>query len=784
MLNLMDPVSLENLVLFRDDEDPRKFYLLPDQPVLSVDAKGVPDFYFIKYVYDATTHGEDQLGGGYVQFRTVLTIAPDRRDRVIAGLKQQLEQDKQAGRTPFGVAITATDPILADPLWTDGKVGLQTFKVGDKELVVKDTDTVPVDLAGSLGASVNLQLDPEGAEIFWASFKNFADQQIPILITYQLTYKARVSANMEIHADRTTIEQQLWQRANPEPYYFHPQLARWVRLGHTETLSRTSLATLQAANTYRVAAGIPTGKVNDTIHSCVTDGTITVRIDVDQADAKGAGGDSVQEMLLKVASDVLSGKVIPALFGDGEPPQPASDSTQDGAPTTGIRILPDSQTTAKFDISLTSNSTVERACNPNGPIHVLIDNPDAFAACFKELPPSDGFFAIAHVTASTTGIDFAQDGIRAIHVFIRYQQVDEMNPAKPKIDQIYDGMLKADTDTLRVRFNLARDAQGGFKRDYEFRTDIYYANGEIISHPDTWTSRTDQMLAINPAAMGAVRVELALTAPHELVKSARVGLQYKRGDGALLSETFDLTPDANRKSWLQPTGEIGKAGTAGSPLQYSYQAVYEIDGGQITMPWATSADQSLEIPGPFTSRLTFDLRPQGSFDGVANIAGDVTYDDPAHQYQIVKGFTFSKLSDAFELVVPVMDGGPREVSYTARINRADGSAMDLAPGHGPAGTLWIGLPTLKIEVHPEGVDFDKDVELAVVHLTASDGSGAETTLTFTKASPGVQSWSMPVGAGGAHYDADVRFVTYDRSKNAEVQQKNLSDKQLILLLLR
>jgi hypothetical protein len=784
MLNLMDPVTLENLVLFRDDEDPRKFYLLPDQPALSVDEKGVPDFYFIKYAYDATTHGDDQLGGGYVQFRTVLTIANDRRDRVVAGLKQQLEQDKQAGKKPFGVAITATDPVLAAPLWTDGKVGLQTFKVGDKELVVKDTDTVPVDLAGSLGASVNLQLNPEGAEIFWASFKNFADQQIPILITYQLTYKARVSANMEIHADRTTVEEQIWQRASPEPYYFHPQSARWVKMAHTGALTRLSLATLQAQNTYRVAAGVAPNKVNDTIHSCVTDGTITVRIDVDEAGAKDASGDNVQEMLLKVASDVLSGKVIPALFGDDSQSQPASDSEQGSAPTTPINILPDSQTTAKFDISLTSNSTVERTCNPNGPVHVLIDNPAAFAACFKELPPSDGFFAIMHVAASTTGIDFAQDGIRTIHVFIRYQQVDEMNPAKPKINQIYDGMLKSDTDTLRCRFNLARDAQGDFKRDYEFRTEVYYANGEIISHPDKWTSSTDQMLAINPAAMGAVRVELALTAPRELVKSARVALQYKRSDGALLSETFDLTPDANRKTWLQPTGEVGKAGTAAGLLQYSYQAVYEIDGGEIAMPWAASTDQSLEIPGPFTSRLAFDLRPQGSFDGIANIAGDVTYNDAAHQYRIVKSFTFSKLGDVFELIVPAMDGGSQEVSYTARINRADGSTMDLPPGHAPAGTIWIGLPTLKIDVHSEGVDFDRDVQLAVVRLSSSDGSGAETTLTFTKASPAIQSWSMPVGAAGAHYDADVRFITYDRTKNAEVQQKNLSDKQLILLLLR
>ena len=145
MLSIMDPVELENLVLFRDDEEPRKFYLLPDQPVIALDDHGVPDFYFIKYVYDATTHSSDQLGGGYVQFRTVLTIARDRRDRVIAGLKTQLTEEQAAGRKPFGIAITATDPILAAPLWSSGTVQLETFAVGDKEMVRKATQTVPVD---------------------------------------------------------------------------------------------------------------------------------------------------------------------------------------------------------------------------------------------------------------------------------------------------------------------------------------------------------------------------------------------------------------------------------------------------------------------------------------------------------------------------------------------------------------------------------------------------------------------------------------------------------------
>src|ERR1700722_13347747 len=111
MLSIMDPVDIDDQVVFRDDEDPRKFYLLPDEPSISTDDQGVPDFYFVQYRGVDASHKE----GGYVQFRTVLTIPPDRRARVIAALKTQLTQEQASGYKPFGLAITTTDPVLADP---------------------------------------------------------------------------------------------------------------------------------------------------------------------------------------------------------------------------------------------------------------------------------------------------------------------------------------------------------------------------------------------------------------------------------------------------------------------------------------------------------------------------------------------------------------------------------------------------------------------------------------------------------------------------------------------
>ena len=75
MLSLMDPVEVENIVVFRDDEDARKFYLLPDQPVIAADDRGAPEFLFIRYIKDLAALGEGQAaGGGYVQFRSTLVI--------------------------------------------------------------------------------------------------------------------------------------------------------------------------------------------------------------------------------------------------------------------------------------------------------------------------------------------------------------------------------------------------------------------------------------------------------------------------------------------------------------------------------------------------------------------------------------------------------------------------------------------------------------------------------------------------------------------------------------
>jgi hypothetical protein len=289
------------------------------------------------------------------------------------------------------------------------------------------------------------------------------------------------------------------------------------------------------------------------------------------------------------------------------------------------------------------------------------------------------------------------------------------------------------------------------------------------------------VLTVNPNAMGALRVQLALTAKREEVRSVSVALSYRKSTGEVLSDVVILTPDDGRKTWIKTTGEILPPDSP--PLAYTYQLTYEtIAAGKITLAPQTVTFDTLEVPTPFPKTLTFQFTPQGSFTDVAAIAGDVTYEDAPHGYKIVKSFSLEKLSASWSMDVPILDGGPQEVSWVARIVHPDGSQTPLPPGRGGVGNHLVGLvqyPPFKVTVVPDLIDFDKDVQLAAVKLTYHDPQNGDVTqeMKFNKAASVQQTWSIPQYSAGSpkQYDLDVRFFAWDRTKSSELHLKNVTD---------
>lgn len=770
MLSLLDPVELEGLQVFRDDEDPRKFYPMPDQPAIPVDDQGEAEFLFIKYLKDVeATPEEEEAGGGFVMFRSVLVLDPDRRERLVAALRRRLEEEKAAGRKPFGLAIDSTEPLLAAPLWTDGKVSLATFRISDTGLVRHATETVAADLAGDLGASFTVELDDTGAEIFWSAFED-RDQQIPIVISYDLAYKARVSATMSIHARSEVIHRRIWSAARPYELVRQP-VARWAQLAHTGTFDAPALRAIAAHHLRPVKAFVPALGLRQSIHQSILDQEIEVRIDTDEA-----GGDgSVQQALFELATQVLTDRVIPAMFGD---PQPGEETAGGGASELlEVQEGALGDPAMRFDLELTSRQTVERRIHPNGPIHLLLDDPEALASSFKELRLTDGFFSLMQVTASTSGVSFERDGIAAVHVFFEYEAQDEKNPARPWVRRKKDDVLKREDEAIHWRFDTARRADGGHQRAYRYRTEVTYFDGP--TSVSEWQTGTSRKLLITPRAMGALRVELALTAGSDEVVSARVALRHRAADGREYAKTLELTPQGDRQTWFQFTGELTDEAEL-RPPEYDYQITYRTGRTEIVMPWVTTSEKTLEIPSPFRRRLDFFLRPQGSFDGVAAVAGDLVYDDPAHRYRVRESFRLGSLAETAEVSVPVLEGGPETARWEARIHFQDGSARDLGSGEARPGTVWIGGETdfLEVQVLPDLLDFETDVQLAVVTLSHD---GASKTFTFSNAARAPQTWRVGRSpSAAATYDARIRYIAFDRTKSAEIELAGQTDQVLVL----
>ena len=784
MLNLMDPVELEDLVICRDDEDCRKFYPLPDQPVIPLDDEGTPELLFIKYLRDVEEVAEgEELGGGYVQFRSVLTISPERRQRVLAALRARLEEEKAAGKRPFGLQISSTEPLLADPLWTSGTVTMSTFQVSDTGLVRHATESAPVDLAGDLGASLRAELDPDGAEIFWGAFRDHRSTQIPILITYQLTYKARVAAHLEIHASREVIHRRIWEQARPYRMLRMP-FVRYVPIVWQGPLVAHQLATLRAQFVEPVAAMVEGPRIRETISQTIVNNDITVRIDTDET-GTGEQAAEVQAMLFKVATDVLTERVVPSILGDGSGLPGAGSEAATQADTSLVQL---SESGAggdmTFDLELTQRSAIERSVNPNGPVHLLVGDAAALERCFRELRLTDGFFDTMRVSASTAGVNFERDGIEKIHVFLRYSQRDEANPVRPMINRSTDGLLHSAAEAVHWRFDTARSASGGHKEEYQYRTDVYYQQGGPPSST-TWAPSSSRMLQITPQAMGALRVEAVLTAPKEVVDSARVTLRHTAASGARFETALELDHTRNARTWFQFTGELETGGGVDAP-EYEYQVTYRVGGSEVVTPPTPSTALTLEIPSPFRKVLTFVVRPQGSFEGVSNLSGDIVYKDQAHQYQVVQSFQLVDLASSHTFQVPIFADAPEEVSWTARLNRVDGSSLTLAPGKGAPGTVWVGTEVdfLEVEVRADLLDFESDVKLALVELVYTDlaNSLSETsTLTFSKASSEPKTWRVARKDRALdRYDADIRYVAHDRSKDSEVHLRQVNEQVLLL----
>jgi hypothetical protein len=138
------------------------------------------------------------------------------------------------------------------------------------------------------------------------------------------------------------------------------------------------------------------------------------------------------------------------------------------------------------------------------------------------------------------------------------------------------------------------------------------------------------------------------------------------------------------------------------------------------------------------------------------------------------------------VAIPVLAGGPEEARCEARVNHSDGSRTQLAAKTVKPGLVWVGdeIPKfLSVQVIPDLLDFEKDVELVVVTLryTATDGAVTQKLFVFSPTARTAQEWRVPLtDASRRRYAYTIRYVGRDRSTSAELTRDDVDDPVLLL----
>ena len=667
MLNLLDSVDLEGLTLYRDDALPHKWYMLPDQPVIRQNEEGVPEFLFIKYLR-AADEAADDVAGGYVQFRCTLAISEERRERLITALREKLQDEKDRGHKPSGHAITSTEPVLAPPMYKAGTVGVETFAESEDGLVRKVRTTGLPDLGGDLAASVMLQLDRDGAEVFWTAFKK---AQIPMLVSYQLTYLAAVSAGeLSVTATRSNVIEKVWKQA--KPYLWQPQLLKYKVLPLPPAfpmMSLPALVHLRGIHGKKVKPAVPRAKIREIVRT-----ELTIR-----SHSGVAGADEMpldlREKMMDLASELLSADLVsPALVAGSVP----AGLVEGGGE--GLELLQekmdesDTSSSSTFELKLQQDAVVERNVNPNGPLQLMF-SAEELAGLFNEKRLDDGFFGTLRIVATAEGIDFAAAGIALITLQIRYDEKDEvtgdrvLRPTEEATKQ-----LTQEQPLARWRFDVARRENGGHKRAFQYRTVINY----VANVPPTesgWQTSDVDLLALSPRSLRAIKVDLKLVAAGGSVSSARVSLRYRRQDGSKIESQQELTVEEPARQWFQHTGEL-RQDDLGHP-SYDYQVRWRVEGiGEIESEWQSGSDEVLAITSPFTRTLKYTFQPQGFTGAITRISGTVRYDHSERGYEVTRTFSLDSADASAQIDIPILASGPEQVNVQWRASSADDEPVE------------------------------------------------------------------------------------------------------------
>ncbi len=835
MLYLDTSLELQGLTLYRDYNDPKRYYYMPRSPRLAVE-NGAPMFQLLIYRRDITDNPDfrtgDRPGGGFLTMTIDIGVPEGVRQAVKAELEGRVDGEVDLVPVPFedgSVRISALGlsagraPALDAATGADAAAGPTP---GETErgphFVEKILGSARPSLYGDNRAVFTIELSHEGAQLMRASLEDPGASQVVAIYDLEYrgllpAYEGKITINFKqsySHLRSRFTANTLWFKTDIDSEVEKLTKEGHIKIEAVDYLQSDPVKLAEAATRLQELAkelatwsffkpGLTPGKVlaDDRGNITAYDPTEEAR----KSDAgftaplaaagtgRGSPGDVAGPRQQGESANPATGRVGggPAPGAGATPPRPAAEGQAAGAGSGSaveawnrmgrpqaaflMRSLnQEEQQTITYD--LRQVAAAKRSAGPQGSIRIL-PGATQLAGRIKEVDLNDPFFERITGTVATSA-DLAAAGVSSMAVKVRYGVRDDGTAPKDSKEIL----LKQTGDSGAYDFFMDRRRSV----EVEYQVVVNYKAGFAIGSTETqatspWIRTSTRNLDIDPRSVGAVfPVSLVLgNVDWTSIQSVQTTVSYAHGS-VHDDQMVVLTQAA-------PAAVVPIRPPEGGTRRFKVKSVFFYGTVQEVVEQEGEGDTLVVINPPTARAVPVSLSAADPLDRFRKITVDLSYAGGAGE------------PEQTTLVVLPGDGTTASWTLFRPDDRSEARYRYRTTLFGKDGTVETGEWQETIERQLivgdrfEGM-LEIEARFLVPDFTASGFMGAKLRLEYPEAPPQAKNtvekffngapqpftWRVPRRRGGSRqYKYSVQWVKSD----ATVQNvgPTTTDEELLLI---
>ena len=718
MLYLDNQDTIADVVVFGDDREFNKFYLIPKAPTLRVNEEGKPDFYFTKY-RNVIDNSDGSKGGGWVIFGAQLSVS----DEKLAIIKKELDTRVKAEAQKR--KINPAPPVkIADVNYTEGKCTL--IMMSDQKLVQKIFDAAKPSLYGNNVVTYGVELTPEGATLFEQCLQGEGGF---VGVQYEMKFEAKLPP--------------LFARAS------------WDARAFYSFVQKVDIKENWCGNA---------NDYQETLHEVTTRSeSREIFIDPGSSRIDPKVLTELRSMLTQALDEAVERNMIKAL--PVENPEEARKWYQE-KDIEHVRKEVVRFQAASFSTVYREETIFQAPLNPNGPLPNITSlkdkkgNPILWKDYSRVVDLDDPFFQTKNVNVSVNA-SFDDSLVTAVEVKLQYNG-KPMDVLGSKID----GEFRFTSPDQHAHFAcFLEDGNQNYKYSYQVN---YKGSSKIFQ--SKVIDADDNTLTIGVDDIGILKVDLL---PGDIdfneVTRVQVIMRYedKENSVKLIEQQFIITEQT-------PVHRFQKVIFAERDKPYKYMCKYFMKNGkEFRTDWQEEMSPTCYINDPFNGNKLISLRSAADFENeVQSIFVDLKYNDEANKYLQTTSVALNEGNPFFDWSIPVINENSGVVSYKGNIVYKGGTLEAIPDTVADSSTIMITAnrstkDSIEVTVSPILLDFS-EIKLVKVQLRYSDPVKKvleRKDMKFTEMETDDQTWSFKIkNPDLTQYEWSATFYMTDGSK--------------------